>query len=114
MASRVVRAMHAFLNFTFLAQFPSHMADTLCSLEESLTRFHNNKDIFIDVGVRENFILPKLHSLLHYGPSIALFGTMDNYNSEQMERLHIEFAKKGFHASNGKDKEFQMTTYVER
>ena len=36
------------------------------------------------------------------------------YNLEQMERLHIKLAKKGFCASNGKDKEFQMTTYAER
>ena len=31
-----------------------------------------------------------------------------------MECLHIELAKKGFCASNGKVKEFQMTTYAER
>ncbi|KAF8263176.1 hypothetical protein EI94DRAFT_1878699 [Lactarius quietus] len=112
-ASRVVRSTRAFLNFTFLAQFPSHTTYTLCSLEDSLAEFHDNKDIFIDVGVRDNFNLPKLHSLLHYGPSIALFGTTDNYNSEQMVRLHIELPKKGYRASNGKDKEFQMTTHAE-
>ncbi|KAF8263319.1 hypothetical protein EI94DRAFT_1772973 [Lactarius quietus] len=84
-ASRVVRSTRTFLDFTFLAH-----------LEDSLAEFHDNKDIFIDVGVRDNFNLPKLHSLLHYGPSIALFGTTDNYNSEQMERLHIKLPKKGY------------------
>ncbi|KAF8259154.1 hypothetical protein EI94DRAFT_1774000 [Lactarius quietus] len=113
-ASRVVRSTHAFLNFTFLAQFPSHTTYTLRSLEDSLAEFCNNKDIFIDVGVQDNCNLPKLHNLLHYGPSIALFGTTDNYNSEQMERLHIELPKKGYRASNGKDEEFQMTTHAER
>ncbi|KAF8257271.1 hypothetical protein EI94DRAFT_1759519 [Lactarius quietus] len=113
-ASRVVRSTRTFLDFTFLAQFPSHMTYTLRSLEDSLAEFHDNKDIFIDVGVRDNFNLPKLHSLLHYGPSITLFGTTDNYNSEQMERLHIELPKKGYRASNGKDEGFQMTTHAER
>ena len=50
-ASCMVRATRAFLDFTFLAQFPSHTADTLHSLEEALSCFHNNKDVFIDVGV---------------------------------------------------------------
>jgi hypothetical protein len=51
----VVRATHALLNFTFLAQFSSHTTHTLHQLEESLKRFHNNKDVFLNVGVRRAF-----------------------------------------------------------
>ena len=112
--SRVVRATRALLDFTFLAQFPSHTTHTLRCLEESLMQFHENKDVFLDVGVRENFNLPKIHSLLHYAPSIVLFGTTDNYNTEQMERLHIDLTKNAYRATNRKDEYFQMTTWVER
>jgi hypothetical protein len=89
----VVRATRALLDFTFLAQFPSHTTSTLHHLEDSLTQFHSNKDIFLNVSVRKHFNLPKIHSLLHYSPSICLFSTTDNYNTEQMERLHIDLTK---------------------
>ena len=110
--SRMVRATRALLDFLFLAQFPSHMMHTLCRLEEALTCFHNNKDVFHDVGVHENFNLPKVHSLLHYGLSIVLFGTTDNYNTEQMECLHIDLIKEANEATNWKDEYYQMSTYV--
>jgi hypothetical protein len=83
-------------------------------MDAALCRFHENKDILIELEVRRGFIIPKLHSLIHYTRSIALFGAADNYNTEQSERLHIECAKKGFRASNFKDETKQMTTWMER
>jgi hypothetical protein len=107
--------VRAVLDFLYLAQLPSHTTTSLSQrFEGSLTRFHNNKDIFLDLGVREHFNLPKIHSLLHFGPSIHLFGTTDNYNTEQMERLHIDLTKEAYHATNRKDEYDQMTTWLER
>ena len=111
---RVIRAVRAMLDFVYLAQYPSHTSDTLNLLEDSLARFHDDKDTFIALGVRFHFLIPKLHSMLHYKSSITLFGTTDNYNTEQSERLHIEFPKKGFAASNRKDEYPQMTAWLER
>ena len=48
---RVVRAVHAILDFMYLAQYPSHTTNTLNCLEASLAQFHDNKDTFIDLGV---------------------------------------------------------------
>jgi hypothetical protein len=67
---RLVTAVCALLDFLFLAQFPSHTSSTLARLEESLARFHDNKDIFIDLGIRHHFNMPKIHSMIHYTPSI--------------------------------------------
>jgi hypothetical protein len=69
---------------------------------------------FADYEVAENFELPKLHSAGHYDPSIRLFGTTDNYNTEQTERLHIEFAKEAYRASNKKDYHEQMIYWLQR
>ena len=113
-ASRVLRAVRALLDFVHLAQYPSHTTETLSCLEECLARFHENKAIFIDLGVREHLNIPKFHSLLHYARSIALFGSTDNYNTEQSERLHIDFAKKAYQATNRKDEYHQMTAWLER
>jgi hypothetical protein len=112
--SRVIKAVRALLDFLYLAQLPSHTTDTLRHLDDSLTRFHQNKSVFADLGVREQFNLPKLHSLIHYHLSIALFGTTDNYNTEQSERLHIDFAKDAYRATNHKNEYPQMTQWLER
>ena len=112
--SRVVKAVRAILDFVYLAQFPSHTTDTLRRLQESLQAFHLNKTVFIDLGTREAFNFPKLHSMLHYTSSIVLFGTTDNYNTEQTERLHIDFTKDAYRSTNRKNEFMQMTTWVER
>lgn len=112
--SRLVRATRALLDFLYLAQYPTHTSETLDLLEEHLQAFHENKSIFIDLGIRTNFELPKLHSLDHYRRSIELFGTTDNYDTQYSERLHIDFAKDAYRASNKKEELLQMTVWLER
>jgi len=111
---RIITVVRAILDFLFLAQFPSQSISTLTRMDNALTRFHDNKDVFIDLGVRKHFNLPKIHSLSHYSTSIRLFGTTDNYNTEQTERLHIDTTKDAYDATNHKDEYSQMTTWVER
>jgi hypothetical protein len=111
--SCVVKAVRAILDSVYLAQFPSHTTDTLCHLQESLETFHMNKAVFVDLGTQEAFNFPKLHSMLHYTSSIVLFGTADNYNTEQTERLHIDFTKDAYRSTNRKNEFMQMTTWVE-
>jgi hypothetical protein len=113
-SSRMVKAVRALLDFLFLAQYQCHTAETISRLDDSLSAFHENKAVFIDLGVREHFNFPKLHSLIHYASSIRLFGTTDNYNTEQSERLHIEFTKDAYRATNHKDEYPQMTLWLER
>ncbi len=79
-SSHMVKAVRAVLDFLYLAQYMSHTNETLRQLQDSLAEFHNNKVIFIDLSVRENFKIPKLHSLSHYDSSIWLFGTTNLAN----------------------------------
>lgn len=113
-SSRLVKAVRALLDFLYLAQYPCHTSHTILQLQERLAAFHDNKEIFVDIGVRKQFNLPKLHSLSHYASSIKLFGTTDNYNTEQTERLHIDFTKDAYRATNRKDEYPQMTMWLER
>jgi len=113
-SARVLKAVRGLLDFLYLAQLPSQTANTISRLERSLVVFHENKDVFVDLGVRDHFNVPKIHSLLHYSSSIRLFGTTDNYNTEQTERLHIDFTKDAYRATNHKDEYHQMTTWLER
>lgn len=113
-SQRLTRAVRALLDFLYLAQYPIHTSSTLTLLQNALKRFHNNKAIFIELGVRPHFRLPKLHSLNHYVDSIKLFGTTDNYDTQYSERLHIDFTKDAYRATNCKDEFPQMTLWLER
>ncbi|KAJ7118222.1 hypothetical protein C8R44DRAFT_923423 [Mycena epipterygia] len=111
---RLVQAVQAVLDFVYSAQYPMHSSQTLDNLEDARMRFHRNKSIFVDLGIREDFNLPKLHSWEHYSPNIKLFGTSDNYNTEYTERLHINLAKDAYRATNRKEEFSQMTLWLER
>jgi hypothetical protein len=111
---RLICAVRAILDFIHLAQYPVHTTVTLQSLKDALQRFHDNKQIFIDLEIRTTFNLPKLHFSTHYAYIITLFGTTDNYNTEYTERLHIDFAKDAYRATNHKDEYPQMTLWLER
>ncbi|KAJ7821262.1 hypothetical protein B0H14DRAFT_2831726 [Mycena olivaceomarginata] len=111
---RLVEAVRGVLDFTFIAQYPMHTTETLGRLEDARMLFHRNKDIFVDLGIREGFNLPKLHSMEHYPETIMNFGTSDNYNTEYTERLHIDLAKDAYRSTNRKDEFSQMTLWLER
>lgn len=110
----LIHSIRSLLDFLYLAQYPLHTSETLRLLQQSLERFHEHKQVFIDLGIRNDFNLPKLHSLAHYVESIQLFGTTDNYNTEYTERLHIDLAKDAYRATNHRDEYSQMTVWLER
>ncbi|THU90457.1 hypothetical protein K435DRAFT_911965 [Dendrothele bispora CBS 962.96] len=110
----LLAATRALLDFLYLSCYPIHTDESLQSLDDALAAFHSNKHIFIELGSREHFNLPKLHFLCHYSHAIKLYGTTDNYNTETTERLHIDFAKDAYRASNHKDEYSQMTRWLER
>ncbi|KAJ2968744.1 hypothetical protein NUW54_g13126 [Trametes sanguinea] len=111
---RLVRATRALLDFLYLAQYPAHTNQSLTLLEDALQAFHDNKSIFVDLGIREHFKLPKLHFFDHYRRCIELYGTTDNYDTQFSERLHIDFTKNAYRATNRKDELAQMTVWLER
>ncbi|KAJ7175571.1 hypothetical protein C8R46DRAFT_1174477 [Mycena filopes] len=113
-SGRLLAAVRGLLDFVYLAQYPMHTTETLSHMENTLQRFHDNKSIFVDLGVRDDFNLPKLHSCRHYILYIKGLGTTDNYNTEYTERLHIDLAKDAYRATNFKDEFPQMTLWLER
>ncbi|KAF8958080.1 hypothetical protein BDZ97DRAFT_1906593 [Flammula alnicola] len=97
--ARLVRAVRALLDFISLSKYPT---------------FHDNLDIFVDLGIHDNFDIPKFHFAGHYRYFVELYGTTDNYNTEYTERLHIDMAKDAYAATNCKDEYPQMTLWLER
>ncbi|KAG1773538.1 hypothetical protein EDD22DRAFT_976124 [Suillus occidentalis] len=109
----VVIVAWALLDFCHYAQFHTHTSDSLAALENALTIFHAHKDVLQELTVREHFNIPKLHQLSHYVLSIKLFRAADGFNTELPERLHIDFAKEAYHASNKRDYKEQMALWLQ-
>jgi hypothetical protein len=112
--ARGIIACRSILHFIHLAQYPSHDEETLGYLTTMLDTWHKHCSYFVDAGPRDNFNIPKFHSLLHYVESIRWLGTTDNYNTEMFERLHIDFAKEGWRSSNKRDHFPQMVRWLSR
>ena len=104
----------AAIDFIYYTQFQVHTSKSLDAVANSLKVIHENKDIFIRAGVREDFNIPKFHSMVHYVEAIKSRGTADGFNTESPERLHIDYAKEGYRASNKKDYVKQMTVWLGR
>ncbi|KAI9435761.1 hypothetical protein H4582DRAFT_2112229 [Lactarius indigo] len=107
-------ALRKLLDFLYLAQYPVHTTKTLQKMDAALQSFHDNKHIFVSLGIQDNFNIPKFHFTKHYCRSIKLFGTTDNFNTEYTERLHIDLAKDAYAATNHKDEFPQMALWLER
>ncbi|KAI0690630.1 hypothetical protein BC835DRAFT_1280656 [Cytidiella melzeri] len=113
----VVLAVRALLDFVYFSSFQSHTTTTtLAALKASLDNFHSYKDIFIHLGARNppHFNIPKYHMLEHYVQLILDFGSADGFNTEWSERLHIDYAKDAYRASNKHDYTVQMTRWLSR
>ena len=96
----VLRTAVAVIDFIYYTQLQVHTSKTLHALETALKTFHENKDIFTREGVREHFNILKIHQMMHYVEVIRSHGSADGYNTEASERLHIDYAKEGYRASN--------------
>ncbi|KAF5381843.1 hypothetical protein D9757_008371 [Collybiopsis confluens] len=114
MSAKGLTAVRSLLHFVYLAQYPSHDQYTLGYMKEELDTWHQHRSYFIENGAREDFNIPKFHSLLHYIDSIRWLGTTDNCNTESFERLHIDFAKEGWRASNKRNHFPQMVQWLSR
>ncbi|KAG1724981.1 hypothetical protein EDB19DRAFT_1897836 [Suillus lakei] len=110
---RVFQAVRAALNFIYYAQYQSHTDTTLAQMQDTLDEFHANKPIFVELGLRQHFNIPKVHSMCHYVQSIRSLGSADGFNSESPKRLHIDYAKDAYQASSKVDYIAQMTHWLE-
>ncbi|OBZ73048.1 hypothetical protein A0H81_06618 [Grifola frondosa] len=96
----MVRTIRAFIEFCYLVRRNVHTPSTLRQLEDTLERFYANRGIFQATGVRENFNLPRQHSLRHYRRLIWAFAAPNGICSSITESKHIEAVKDPYRRSN--------------
>ncbi|KAF8530855.1 hypothetical protein JB92DRAFT_2804267 [Gautieria morchelliformis] len=110
----VTAVTRAVVDFIYYASYPSQSTETLRRLQDALDTFHEHKEIFVRLGIRKHFRIPKIHMMEHYIALIRAKGTPDGFNTELSERLHIDFSKEGYRASNKKNYIEQMVSYLTR
>ncbi|KAJ6475936.1 hypothetical protein C8R47DRAFT_1181557 [Mycena vitilis] len=96
----MVKCVAAFMDFCYLARRNALNTDGLEDLKSALARFHIYREIFIQTGVRVDISLPRQHSLVHYEPSIRLFGTANGLCSSITESKHIKSVKEPWRRSS--------------
>ncbi|KAF7975074.1 hypothetical protein HWV62_10459 [Athelia sp. TMB] len=106
----MVRAIRAFLEFCYVVRKNVIDTDDLKQLREALNRFHLYRQVFIDVGVQEDFNLPRQHSLAHFFQLIRAFSTPNGICSSITESKHIKAVKKPWWRSNWYNATIQMLT----
>ena len=62
----IIRALRAFLEFCYIARRNSLTEQDLDQLEDAVSRFHQYREVFIDSGIWEDFLMPRQHSIKHY------------------------------------------------
>lgn len=110
----MVKAIRAFLEFCYLVRRSVISEDTLEAIDDALARFHRHREIFRHVGVRDNFNLPRQHSLVHYRQMIQMFGAPNGLCSSITESKHIKAVKKPWRRSNKNMALGQMLTTNQR
>lgn len=83
-------------------------------MENALRRFHEHREIFLDLGTRESISLPRQHSLMHYVNSIRLFGSPNGLCSSITESKHIVSVKETWRRSSRFEALEQMVQSITR
>ncbi|KAL1715689.1 hypothetical protein EV715DRAFT_275614 [Schizophyllum commune] len=107
---RMVKALSAYLDFCFLARRNAITSTMLAKMDDALSRFYEDRQIFMDVGVRVDISLPRQHALKHYIPSILLFGSPNGLCSSITDSKHIKAVKEPWRRSNRYNALGQMLT----
>ncbi len=77
--SGVAAAAKAILDFIMYSRLQVHTSSTLRAMEQALEDFHLHKEIFIEKGIRDQFDIPKVHSMVQYIDKIRWVGTTDGF-----------------------------------
>ncbi|KAJ7032729.1 hypothetical protein C8F04DRAFT_1396392 [Mycena alexandri] len=112
--SDMVKCLAAFMDFCNTVRRNSITTDAFANLKAQLARLHEDRVVFINCGVRDEISLPRQHSLVHYIPSIILFGSSNGLCSSITESKHIKAVKEPWRRSSWYNALAQMLIILTR
>jgi hypothetical protein len=96
----MVQALSAFMDFCYLVRRNIFDESTLDAIDVAVTQFHAYRVVFQDVGIRDNFSLPRQHSVKHFRHLIQMFGAPNGRCSSITESKHIKAVKEPYRRSS--------------
>ncbi|KAF5372219.1 hypothetical protein D9758_004938 [Tetrapyrgos nigripes] len=99
---QMVQAVSDFLEFCYLVRRNVIDEDNLDAIDAAIARFHQNREIFRETGVRPDGFspLPRQHSMVHYRHLIQQFGAPNGLCSSITESKHIKAVKRPWRRSS--------------
>ena len=117
-----VIAIHALMEFRYLAQ--SHQLDdnALSQLSTLLQLFHQHKQTILNIGARvgkgnkwmDHFQIPKLELMHGVVPSVTESGAVIQWSADRTERAHITEIKVLGRSGNNQDHNPQICQWLDR
>ena len=104
----IVRTISTFLEFCYLVCRSQIDESVLDELDATTERFHKERKIFIELGIRDDFLLPRQHSLKHYRSLIQMFGAPNGLCSSITESKHTKAVKEPWRRSSRNEPLGQM------
>jgi hypothetical protein len=96
----MVQALSSFLDFCYLVRRNILDESTLDALDVAVTKFHEYRVVFEEVGVRSHFSLPRQHSIKHFRLLVQMFGAPNGLCSSITESKHIKAVKEPYRRSS--------------
>ncbi|QRW13139.1 hypothetical protein RhiLY_12138 [Ceratobasidium sp. AG-Ba] len=118
--ARLVKATRSIVDFMACAHKHEVAESDLAAMQRDLVALELSKGVFVNPGKRDLLRherrfnkIPKLHSLTHYPYLISQLGAPEGLSTEITERLHIDFVKEPWLATNHVNPIQQMVGYLE-
>jgi hypothetical protein len=96
------------MEFCYLVRRSQIDEDTLTAIHAAVECFHKEREIFLKLGIRDDFLLPRQHSILHYYDLIMQFGAPNGVCSSITESKHIKAVKEPWRCSSRNEALGQM------
>ncbi|KAI6013722.1 hypothetical protein BKA83DRAFT_4500103 [Pisolithus microcarpus] len=106
-------AIHALLDFCYLAQMPIFDEQALAKLNTALASFHTDKHAILAAGgCSEHFWIPKLKLMQHVMPSICMSGAPMQWSADVTEHAHVTEVKNPAHTGNNQNYYAQIACHL--
>ncbi|KAF9489865.1 hypothetical protein BDN71DRAFT_1400860 [Pleurotus eryngii] len=96
----MVAAIRSFTEFCYMVRRSVISQHTITSIRTVLNEFHQHRAVFKELGIRDDFNLPRQHSIFHYPHLIEEFGAPNGLCSSITENKHIKAIKKPWRRSS--------------
>ncbi|KAI5984558.1 hypothetical protein EDC04DRAFT_3004327 [Pisolithus marmoratus] len=122
-ASRdVVTAIHALMDFQYLAQAPHITSIMQDKINAALLEFHNHKNAITEEGLQrgtesgsplDHWLIPKLELMQSVALSISKLGAPMQWSADTTEHAHIEVIKEPASTMNKQSYDAQICHYLD-